>query len=56
MPIAEQTVAIVAPLRLRRDIDLVRYAPSVPPYDRDRFLPQAIYELADEDPEGDRED
>ena len=37
VPIAEQTVAIVAPLRLRNDIELVRYAPAVPPYDPERF-------------------
>jgi dolichyl-phosphate-mannose-protein mannosyltransferase len=37
VPIAEQTVAIVAPLRLRSDIELVRYAPAVPPYDPDRL-------------------
>jgi len=37
VPIAEQTVAIVAPLRLRKDIELVRYAPAVPPYDPERL-------------------
>ena len=41
VPIAEQTVAIVAPVRLRRDIELVRYAPAVPPYDPDR-LPHLV--------------
>jgi len=37
VPIAEQNVSIVAPLRLRRDIALVRYAPQVPPFDPDRL-------------------
>ena len=37
VPIAEQTVAIVAPVRLRKDIELVRYAPAVPPYDPERL-------------------
>ena len=37
VPIAEQTVALVAPVRLRRDIELVRYAPPVPPYDPHRL-------------------
>ncbi len=37
VPIAEQTVAIVAPVRLREDIELVRYAPAVPPSDPERL-------------------
>jgi hypothetical protein len=41
VPIAEQTVAIVAPFRLRRDIELVRYAPATPPYDPQR-LPHLV--------------
>lgn len=41
VPIAEQTVAIAAPWRLRRDVELVRYAPAVPPYDPER-LPHLI--------------
>jgi hypothetical protein len=41
IPIAEQTVALVAPFRLRPDLELVRYRPALPPYDRDR-LPHLI--------------
>jgi hypothetical protein len=41
VPIAEQTVALVAPTRLRPDLELVRYNPAVPPYDRDR-LPHLV--------------
>jgi len=37
VPIAEQTVAIAAPWRLRRDVELVRYAPAVRPYDPERL-------------------
>ena len=41
VPIAEQTVAIAAPFRLRKDIELVRYAPAAPPYDPQR-LPHLV--------------
>jgi hypothetical protein len=41
VPIAEQTVAIAAPVRLRKDIELVRYAPAVPPFDPQR-LPHLV--------------
>jgi hypothetical protein len=41
VPIAEQTVALVAPFRLRPDLELVRYKPALPPYDRDR-LPHLV--------------
>jgi hypothetical protein len=37
VPIAGQTVDLVAPFRLRRDIEIVRYNPALPPYDRDRL-------------------
>ena len=41
VPIAEQTVALVAPTRLRPDLELLTYNPAVPPYDKDR-LPHLI--------------
>ncbi len=37
VPIAGQTVELVAPFRLRHDLELVRYEPDLPPHDHERL-------------------
>ncbi|HEX3067189.1 MAG TPA: hypothetical protein VHX14_01345 [Thermoanaerobaculia bacterium] len=37
VPIGGQTVELVAPFRLRHDLELVRYEPDMPPHDYERL-------------------